>query len=230
MEFKKEYWIEELKKEIGLPEIPYEELDQHKVSFGTFFNTSEEEYVNAKEFVDTQLKYIEKFCKNNELQISSEKSEEIDVPHFHKFKAVEEDDVMATLDSVANLLDNIDEFPTQETSDAPNAILLKPVVQTVDPNKIIYFKVLIGNNEYTVAINDYGDLKIQDQIKHVQSTTFFVEEVSKYFLTGMENIISYYQFVTLIEPYFNKQQTLQERLQTDVKTEFDGPKLDKFGI
>ena len=57
MKFDKNYWLEQLKKEVGLETVPYEELHLHFVDFSSPFGNSVEK-VNAKQYVDDQLSII----------------------------------------------------------------------------------------------------------------------------------------------------------------------------
>lgn len=72
IEFNKEYWIEQLKKEVGLMEVPLDELHKHEVELDSPTGRSSGFKVNAKEYIDKQLEFIEADYKKQTPEISFE--------------------------------------------------------------------------------------------------------------------------------------------------------------
>lgn len=82
MEYNREYWITQLTKEVGLMEVPYDDLHKHEVELASPTGRNTGFKVNAKEYVDSQLKQIEadyiKFKKTSEAE--QLKPTNIDIP------------------------------------------------------------------------------------------------------------------------------------------------------
>ena len=58
--FDRNFWIEQLKKEVGLPDIPYEELNNYEVNLDSVTGKDSVGFTkNAKEYVDEQLLVLE---------------------------------------------------------------------------------------------------------------------------------------------------------------------------
>lgn len=232
MEFNKQYWIEQLTKEVGLEGVSYEELSNHFVNFDSFFGNDEDSptsRVNAKDYVDRQLVEIEK-------QYQDFHKEELGVTIQPKSLTLDynESDIFGRLSTVAN--EEFREMPFdnnyQENKILYNGVpLILPVQQTIQREDIGYYEVFVEGRVFVVAINrKNGDLKTEDQINHVKSTSYFVEEVNPFNLLNGEEIISYYQFANMIEEIVRRKGTLSVdvKLKDNVKTEFDGVKLDNF--
>jgi hypothetical protein len=236
MIFNKQYWIEQLTKEVGLEGVPYEELSNHFVNFDSFFGSEEDSptsKVNAKEYVDRQLVEIEKqyeeFSQTQDalesFPLSPSKSLTLDY---------NESDIFNRLGNVAN--SDVKEMPFdqnyQENKILYNGIpLILPVQQNIQREDIGYYEVFVEGRVFIVAINKKnGDLKTEDQINHIKSTSYFVEEINPLRLVGGEEIISYYQFANMIEEIVRRKGTVSVdvKLKDNVKTEFDGIKLDNF--
>lgn len=219
IKFDKEYWISNLKKEVGLENVPYCELGEHTLYFSLYRN--ENAGKNAKEYVDEQLALIENQYKE------FESSSDIE---FSTTRMIDGDDVMISLMGLAASIDSfeIPEDPFANIKNNTNS--LQVVEQTINHNDISYYDVQIGENTFTVAINSNSrDFRVKDQINHVINTSFFVEQRHPLTFDGSENIISYYQFVNAIQPYLKISTNLaQEKILAEVKTTFDGIKLDSF--
>lgn len=231
MQFNKQYWIEQLTKEVGLEGVPYEELSNHFVNFDSFFGTEEDSptsKVNAKDYVDRQLVEIEK--QYEEFSISENSAV---VPQSLTLD-YNEADIFNRLGNVAN--ENFGEVPVdtlyQENKVFYNGVpLLIPVQQNIERSDIRYYEVQIEGRIFMVAINKKsGDLKTEDQINHIKSTSYFIEERNPLTFFGGEEIVSYFQFANLVEEIARRKGTVsvEVKLKDNVKTEFDGVKLEDF--
>jgi hypothetical protein len=72
MEFNKQYWIDQLTKEVGLMGTPYEDLKNHDVELASPTGRNTGFKVNAKEYVDKQLESIAKDYDTFETTIDEE--------------------------------------------------------------------------------------------------------------------------------------------------------------
>lgn len=205
--FDKNHWIDKIKSEIGLENVLYENLGEYFVDFGNVFGESSNK-VSAKEYVDREVASVEEQYRSF--------NEQGDVlPMSNDLDSFDADAVMG------NLL---------EISQIP--IIELPAINDIEeetpeiPSKFSYFSVFIDNRDYIVAINDYGDLKIQDQIKHIKNTSYFVEQKLPETIQTGEVIISYYQFVNLIEKEVAKSRiSTYEKIQQNLNTVFNGTEL-----
>ncbi len=231
MKFNKQYWIEQLTKEVGLEGVSYEELSNHFVNFDSFFGNEEDSptsRVNAKDYVDRQLLEIEKQYEEFSISENSEVVPESLTLDFN------EADIFSRLGNVSN--ENFGEVPVdtlyQENKVFYNGVpLLIPVQQNIERSDIRYYEVQIEGRIFVVAINKKnGDLKTEDQINHIKSTSCFIEERNPLSFIGGEDIISYFQFSNLVEEIARRKGTVavNVKIQDNVKTEFDGVKLDNF--
>jgi len=238
MNFNKEYWKNNIKTEIGLSHVPDEQLHEHFVLIGSFFGDDSNK-IRADEYLETQLKQIEEGYKNFGVLLNDLPQEEeypptrpdsvegldqnelkglgldlLDnfIPPKHKFKSSENNGTRpVTPDNFANVLLN------------KEIKLLTPVNQEIKRESIRYFDVDVNGNHFTVALNfDPSDIKSQDQVNHIKTTSYFIEERQPNFLTGFENIISYYQYANLIQYNMKKNDDVQDKIAKEVKTTFDG--------
>lgn len=204
--FDKAHWIDKIKGEIGLTNVPYENLEEHFVDFGTVFGESSK--LSAKEYVDRELASIEEQYKSfNEQGDVLSMSDSID--------SFDADAVMGNLLQISQI--PVIELPAinDEEEEIPKV-----------SSNFLYFSVFIDNRDYVIAINDYGDIKIQDQIKHVKNTSYFVEQRLSENIQSGEVIISYYQFVNLIETEVAKSRSsTYEKIQQNMNTVFNGTEL-----
>ncbi len=191
MEYNKEYWIEQLKKEVGLEDVSYEDLVNYKVDFTSILGEGEQ--VNAKEYVDNQLENIKKGYDEVAYQESENDGKGYDLP------------------SVAEL--NVNKGVRQ----------LENKMATTDPDKYRYFSM--GGNVF-VTVYDNEDKLSQQQITDILVDTHFVGEIPREDLSGLEIIVSYYQYMNHVQ----EQQRLNpvEDFLKRMNTEFDGVKLDGF--
>lgn len=227
MTFNKQYWIEQLTKEVGLEGVSYDELENHYVNFESPFGTesnSPTTNVNAKEYVDSQLLFIENEYKDFQNSLNDNTI----LPAFNsEFNDV---DIFSRLNQTAEELDSVNLNTKDVISDLENNLFIKPVVQNIDRESVKYYEIYINNRSLIVAFNlNSCDLKTQDQINHLKNTSYFVEERNPLTFIGSEEIISYYQFANLVEILIRKkEQDLQTKISEDIKTEFDGVKLENF--
>jgi len=212
--FNKEHWTNQLKIEAGVPHVPDEDLDKHFILFGTFSNTDGDK-ITAKEYIENQLKNLEEqynsideHFENDILSLANEKPPRMR-PVVGEF--TQEDDMLVPIEEIK---------------------LLPTIQQTINRSDIKYYDVVVGGNNFTVAVNDPGDdWRIVDQINHIKHTSFFIEQRNPEFLTGFENVISYYQFANLIQSHIKKTNTdlsAYEKISQDINTVFDGVKLEGF--
>lgn len=231
MQFNKQYWIEQLTKEVGLEGVSYEELSNHFVNFDSFFGTDEDSptsKVNAKDYVNRQLKEIEKQYEEFTLSENSEVASKSSALDF------DEANIFNRLGNVSN--ENFDEVPVDNLNQDykvfyNNIPLLIPVQQNIERVDIGYYDVYIEGKVFTVAINKKNsDLRTEDQINHIKSTSYFIEERNPITFIGGEDIISYFQFSNLVEEIARRKGTISVniKIQDNVKTKFDGVKLDNF--
>lgn len=219
-EFDREYWLTQLKKEVGLESVEYDQLVNHEISTSGFFKIPGETK-NAKQYVDEQLEIIENSYKD--MVDSSEISDEsltLPLPNV--------DDLMKTLNDISEF--HSDSKPSMDLLDGIPQ--LRMVEQQIQKSSIRYFYTTVDKNDFIVAINTgSSDFRISDQINHIINTSFFVEELNPLTMTGNEgNIISYYQFVNYIQPFLKQNTDLSayEKIMNGTTTVFDGLKLDKF--
>jgi hypothetical protein len=213
--FNKEYWMNQLINEVGFPGVPYEELDQYTVDFGSVIGQSSEHTKTAKQYIDEQLVLIE---------AEYEKFEEEELIEFTptpNFAAVSD-----RLSQVADTLDKVDYFDILVEQ-------LEVKSQEVQKSDIRAFGVTIGGSDYVVMLNtggSYEPWRYQDQINHIVNTSFFVEHRDPALITDQDTIISYYQFVSAIEPFLKPVNdiTAYEMINKDINTVFDGIKLEGF--
>lgn len=217
--FDKQYWTEQLKREIGLSHVPDSELHQHYVDFGNFFGEAENKKT-AKQYIDDEL-------KNLEQQYQDVVVTPVSIKDLNLFKSVDENLISSKLFDVAQSLDDVDMEPVV----LDHISQLEFVPQTIDRESIKYFEVFVGNNTFIVAVNTgSNDFRIADHINHIKSTSFFVEERNPFTFIGTENVISYYQFVNLIQPHLKPKNSLTpfDKITNNVDTVFDGLKLEGF--
>lgn len=190
MPFNREYWIEQLLKEVGLMGTPYAELDKHQVELDSPTGRSSGFKVNAKEYVDKQLIFIENEYNNQPEPVS-----------FESF-----------------------------TPEMPIEVVQLPEIklQEVKPENIRFFVVSVfPPMEYVVLINDDGEWQSQDQINQVKDPRFFKGEKKREELTGTEDVISFYQFLSTVSLIPRQQQDLTafEKITGNMDTVFDGLKM-----
>lgn len=218
-QFNPQYWTEQIKKEIGLSHVSDEQLSEHYVDFGTFF-TEGENKKTAKQYIEQQLEIIKE--QYNSFDLYSKQSQ-----NSQSFKQVDFEKVNQQLLGVASLLDDVDpDIPVPQ-----NVTQLEYVPQQINRNSVKYFEVFVVDKTYIVAVNvDSQDFRVNDHINHIKNTSFFVEERNPMTFTGLENIISYYQFTNLIQPHLKPKNdfSFYEKVTSDVNTVFDGLKLEGF--
>lgn len=197
---------------IGLsPDITDEELKENFVSIGSFFSDDEMK-INALEYVNQQLKQEEHFYNEFYSSFGGEISQ---------FKEVNETDILSQLNALNNF-DLPDSIPIEDfenlSQPSKESFLSVPEVYNLD---FQYFVVTVDDKEFIVAINDTKDRKVLDQIKHVRATSYFVEDKKVEDLQPTDVIISYYQFVNMIERSISKKNSeLRSKIEDNVHTNF----------
>jgi hypothetical protein len=218
--FNKEYWLNQLINEVGFPGVPYEELDQYTVDFGSVIGQFSEHTKTAKQYIDEQLVLIEAEYEK------FEDEELIEFTPTPNFSAVS-DRLSEVSDSLANT-----EY-LGSTSQLDNISQLEVKQLAVEKSDIRAFGVTINEVDYVVMMNlggSYEPWRYQDQINHIVNTSFFVEHRDPALITDQDTIISYYQFVSAIEPFLKPVNdiTAYEMINKDINTVFDGIKLEGF--
>ena len=218
--FNKEYWMNQLINEVGFPGVPYEELDQYTVDFGSVIGQSSEHTKTAKQYIDEQLVLIEAEYEK------FEDEELIEFTPTPNFAAVSD-----RLSEVANSLDSVGY--TESVSQLHNIPQLEVKPLIVEKSDIRAFGVTVGGNDYVVMLNlggSYEPWRYQDQINHIVNTSFFVEHRDPALITDQDTIISYHQFVSAIAPFLKPVNdiTAYEMINKDINTVFDGIKLEGF--
>jgi len=201
--FDRDYWIAQLKKEVGLPHIPYNKLAEYTVDFESPFGLGKTTK-NAKEYVDEQLALIEGQYSDASSTLQAESKE-----------------AESWLGSTNGLLSGI------ANEDIPQ---LQPIVQEVNKLNIRYLDVRIVDMNYTVIINDDGTRDKLDQINSVIYSPWFIKERKHTELTQLENFISWYQYSNAVQlvPKPKKDVRDFEDITKSMDTIFDGIKLEGF--
>lgn len=224
MKFDKNYWLDQLKKEVGLENVPYEELHLHFVDFSSPFGNSVKK-INAKDYVDEQLLFIN--CQYDDF----ERANGVDIHSQGKNRlSYDENNIFSRLEGVAENLPNEEPvFPVLNGTAIPD-LLIAPVQQTINRDSIKYYEVFMNNQTFIVAFNLNGaDVRVHDQINHLKNTSYFVEERNPFTFIGGEEIISYYQFSNLIETLLRmSNKNVSDKITNNIQTTFDGLKLDNF--
>lgn len=182
--FEREHFIEALKKEIGLGDKAYEELDKFTVQLNSPTGRSCSFQVNAKDYVDNELRHIEKAIKEE-----NDKSEE----------KVTFDIVTVQIDEskeaqFRSMIEKSDDF-WEWAEEHPPLVEVK-MEQKLENFK--YFDVKLNGINYTVVLLDNETPDSVDQINHVKRHVLTVGERKRDFLTGLETIISYWQWSNII--------------------------------
>jgi hypothetical protein len=231
MQFNKEYWTQQLKMELGLSHVPDEELNEHYIDTGMFFGNISQK-TTVKDYIEEQIKNLEdqyKLFGDSILQQSDDITNSGRLRHSYN-----ESDILSRLDAAA--LGQPYEVPLAENY---NNLLLKsehfiPIIpQTINRDSFRYYEMFINNMTYIVVFNldsEGKNSKINDQIKHLKSTSYFVEERNPMTFIGGEQIITYYQFVNILENVLRlRDETVKDKIQNEVQTVFEGGvKLDNF--
>jgi hypothetical protein len=235
MNFNKQYWIEQLKMELGLSDVPDAELHLYYVDTGVFFGEIQQK-TTAKDYIEKQLKDLEEHYNLFGDGVLTQNDDITNPGHMRN--SYNESDILSRLDSAA--LQQSYEVPFAEpfVEKYNNSLinsnnLIQIVPQTIRREVFRYYEVFINNISYIVVFNldsEGKSSKIRDQIKHLQSTSYFVEERNPISLTEEERIITYYQFVNILENVLRlKEETTKEKIQKEVQTVFEGGvKLDNF--
>jgi hypothetical protein len=207
--FDKEYWTNQLLLEIGLSNVPREDLDKHFVDTGFVFSEFDNKKT-AKQYLEEQLTILEEQYKefnslNSDYSILGNNIEEFDSS------------------KVLQQLIELPQLPEDNSFRVDN-------FDAIEIPNFKYFEVFVEDKTYVVVINDCNDIRMSDQIKHVKNTSYFVEDRNAETLTSEDIILSYYQFANLIERVVAKKDAIVTvKIRENLKTSFEGFELKGFG-
>jgi hypothetical protein len=193
-EFDKEHHIKELKKEIGLPEIPYEELHNYKVQLNSPTGRSSKFEVNAKDYIDNELKAIEDGINEFNENPVDNLLVNFDV---HTITIKDED-----LNRLAEIKAEIESDPNfWEWCEGATSLQEVKMGQPIEDFR--YFDVSIpdlsgSDIHYTVVLFNNKSQTVLDQLNTIKRHPYTVKERQRDFLTGTEFIINYYQWVNIV--------------------------------
>lgn len=187
IEFNHTFYLNELKKEIGLPEIPYENLTEYKVQLNSPTGRSCSFEINAKEYVDKELLNIEKSIQEANAAGSSNEEEitfdiitvKVDESQEASFKA---------------MVEKSEDF-WEWVNDTPP---IKEVKMETPLDKFKYYDVKVNDMSYTVVLFEDGRIETTDQINTVRKHFATIGERNRDMLTGLEFVINYFQWVNLV--------------------------------
>lgn len=203
--FDREFYLNELKKEIGLPEVPYEELGKYKVQLNSPTGRSCSFEINANEYVDKELLNIKK-------SIDDENEKADDVVTFDIVSVMVDETQEKMFRSSIEKSDDFWEW-IEETAPLAEVKMEQPV------DNFKYFDVKVNDAHYTVVIFNDGTQDIKDQINLVRKHFLTVNERKRNTLTGLEFIINYYQWVNLVstvekKPDYLSYEDISKRMDT----------------
>jgi hypothetical protein len=193
------------------PESTDEELKGMFVTVGSFFSDDSEK-INAHQYVVNQLDNDEMFY--NEFYSNG-------ISQVNEFKPVSENDIMTALSNLD--FDKLpDSIPVEDLSQIPDSLNNKFLtIPTVFDLSFRYFVVNFEGNEYVIVINEPTDRKTFDQIKHIENTSYFIEEKNSDQLADTDIVISYYQFVNMMERSISRKNAeIRSKIEENVKTQF----------
>ena len=175
---------QDAKNEIGLGEVPYENLHLYKVNTSSVTG-KEGEYISAKDYVDNYVKQIE------------------DAKELLKTMGLTESSCCEGSGCCER-----NEKEKEPEVWMPQAIA--PLITPIEPTNLPvenyrYFDLTTGPNNYTAVIyldtdtmDDDRIFDIQSQIEQIKNHWTFVAERNRSMLTGFEVIINYYQWANLV--------------------------------
>lgn len=177
-----------MRKEIGLLDIPYDQLGEYKVQLNSPTGRSCSFSINAKEYVDNELENIQK--------------------EIEKHNSISEVDPEPTFDIVSITVDEKQEDMIRKTiessADFWEWVEDKPPIDEIKMDQKLenfkYFEVKVPENEtiFTVIIFDNKTLDVKDQINKVKKHFCTKGEKNRNLLLGTETIINYYQWANLV--------------------------------
>lgn len=193
MEFNKQYWIEQLKKEVGLMTTSYEDLDKHEVELASPTGRGSGFKVNAKEYVDKQLSIIEE--------------------QYNTFQKEQ----LVTTETRENLSNKL----TVDQIHVPKKL------EEIKPENIRFFDVNIKGQPLTIIFHDDKTQTAVDNLNLIGDRRFFIKERKREDMTGLETLISVYQYIAAIADIPREQQDLSafEKITQNMDTVFDGLKM-----
>lgn len=188
--FNKDHYVEQLKKEIGLSDIPTKKLGEYTVQLNSPTGRSCSFSVNAKEYVDKELSNIEKSIKE-----------------FNEQQEDESGDLETSIETVSISIDESQEKLIRETIEKSDnfhewiedeKLLKAPEREELPLEKFKYFKTDIGNVIRYVVLFDNETRDYTDQYNAVKGHFCTSGQVDRNFLMGNEVIINYLQWVGLV--------------------------------
>lgn len=200
MKFNEQKYRQDLKKMLGLLDIPDEDLDKCPIVLNSPTGLNSHLSITAKDYID------------NEVGIAREAYEELNI----------------NIESNVEL-DNID-VPQNTTT-------LLSEKTSFDPKKIQYFDVNVPKDDaiipFTVAIyvitEDFVSWQdSQTQIHQVKNHFTFIGERKPEDLTGLETIISYYQFVNMVSNliHHTDRNDVAQKIAEKIAMEFEGDDIE----
>ena len=213
IEFNRDFYLNELRKEVGLLDIPYEKLGDYKVQLNSPTGRSSSFSINAKEYVDNELANIEKDIDAHNA------TTEIDPEPTFDIVTVSVDEKQEIL--VRKAIESSDDF--WEWVDEKPPIAEVKMDQKLENFR--YFEVKIPDNEisFVVVIFDDGTQEIKDQINTVKKHFCTKGLKKREFLTGYETVINFYQWTNLVSALAPKTDYLSfEDINKRMDTVFQG--------
>lgn len=125
---------------------------------------------------------------------------------------------------------NTEEVVVPELQKPDYNSLVENAIKTLEIDKMKYFDVAVNGNTFTVVIYDSGAEAITQQINYIKKHWTFVNERPRNMLSGLEHIISFYQFDNWIRTVAKPTDDLSkyENIASRLDTVFDGIKLEGF--
>ena len=208
MTFDKEQYKKKLLLELGIPlDTPDNELVNYKMSIGNFFGNSDAEN-NVLDYISSEIKAAEEYY--------SSFTEAMKIDNFQEFKPIDINAVMKRLD---DKLEEYDQIAVDLGWKDPSLPLLE--MPKIEDLKFIYLCVEFNETPYVIAFPVDNELRTADQIKHITNTTYYIGKKNPDSLKSTDTVISYYQFVNLIEKEIAKQaNAIRTKIGENVVTNF----------
>ena len=197
--FNPDYWMTQLKKEVGLMEVPYDELGKYEVDLDSPFGRGKIK-INAKEYVDQQLAIIEEDYRITQNGEGDDYLEDVDVVLSSN------EPVLLVAAPVQEIKEDSIKFYNVVINEVPYVVFVNTTVRADDEKWII-----------------------TDQINTITNDKrFYKGETFRHFLTGLETAISYYQYVDKVSsiPRAQEPLTAYEMINERMDTVFDSLKVN----
>jgi hypothetical protein len=187
VEFDREHYLTQLKMEVGLSDIPTEELDKYKVQLNSPTGRSSSFSVNAKEYIDKELENIEKSIAEFNAAEDEDPAPVVETVSI-SVEESQEKMLRATIEKSENFWEWVEDVPQLKEVPMPEMPL----------DKFKYFKTNINAITYHVVLFDNDTRDFVDQYNMVKKHFCTEKEVDRNFLNGNELIINYLQWVNLV--------------------------------